>query len=67
MTSVSLVYQQLEQRIIHDTKLKTTNGAVIVFLAHIRKFMQDTYWPEDAKSENDPALKVFNHLIDKLD
>jgi hypothetical protein len=29
--------------------------------------MQDTYWPEDAKSENDPALKVFNHLIDKLD
>ncbi len=67
MTEVASVFQQLEQRIINESKFSTINDAVFIVLVHIRRYMHDMHWPEEVQSEADPAVKVFNHLLCKLD
>ena len=61
------VFPQLEQCIINDSKFSTINNAVFIILVHIRRYMHDTQWPEEAQSAADPAVKMFNHLLCKLD
>jgi len=61
------IFHNLEQRIIDDCKLKSSNEAVFIAFLLIRRYMQDMGWPEEALSKKDPAVKMFADLIDNLD
>ena len=67
MIGVPSVFPQLELCIINESKLSTINDTVLIVLMHIRKYMQDMGWSEEAQSEADPSVKAFDYLLRKLD